>query len=140
MSAGAHWGAGLRVGLGALVVVVGVLVGGCGSGGTKSAPSTTSVAGGSGGAASTAPASAVTVEVDKMAFSPASVTIPVGGTVTWKFSDRVPHAVQGIGDSAMGINGPIVTKGEWSHSFSVAGTYRYLCPLHPEMRGTVVVR
>ncbi|WP_342760939.1 plastocyanin/azurin family copper-binding protein [Nocardia terpenica] len=109
-------------------------------GGTKSAPSTTSAAGGSGAAASTAPASAVVVDVDKMAFSPASVTIPVGGTVTWKFSDRVPHAVQGIGDSAMGINGPIVTKGEWSHSFTIAGTYRYLCPLHPEMRGTVIVQ
>jgi plastocyanin len=68
------------------------------------------------------------------------VTVQAGDTVTWKFSDKVPHAVQGIGDAAMGINSPIFTGGEWSHTFAVPGVYRYLCPLHPEMRGTVTVR
>ncbi|MCM6776168.1 plastocyanin/azurin family copper-binding protein [Nocardia sp. CDC141] len=75
-----------------------------------------------------------------MKFTPGVLSIRVGDTVTWKFSDKVPHQVQGIGDAAMGINSPIFTRGEWSHTFTVPGNYRYLCPLHPEMRGSITVR
>lgn len=75
-----------------------------------------------------------------MKFSPDAVAIKVGGTVTWNFADRFPHAVQGIGDSAMGINSPIFNRGQWSHTFTIPGTYRYLCPLHPDMHGTVTVQ
>ncbi|MGK8553576.1 cupredoxin domain-containing protein [Nocardia gipuzkoensis] len=82
---------------------------------------------------------AATVAVDDMKFSPAEVTVKVGDTVTWKFDDKVPHSVQGIGDKAMGINSPILDKGEWSYTFTNPGTYRYLCSLHPEMRGSVTV-
>ncbi|WP_063051543.1 plastocyanin/azurin family copper-binding protein [Nocardia arthritidis] len=82
---------------------------------------------------------AATIAVDDMKFSPAEVTIKVGDTVTWKFGDKVPHTVQGIGDKAMGINSPIIDKGEWSYTFTTPGAYRYLCSLHPEMRGTVTV-
>lgn len=117
------------------------LVAGCSSDNQTSSPTTSTVAGSHTGdtAPSAAQSSSTTVRVDDMKFSPADITIKVGDTVTWKFSDKVPHAVQGIGDSAMGINSPIFTDGEWSHTFDVPGTYRYLCPLHPEMRGTVTV-
>ncbi|MGQ4618015.1 plastocyanin/azurin family copper-binding protein [Nocardia sp. R7R-8] len=83
---------------------------------------------------------AATVVVHDMKFSPAEVTVEVGDTVTWKFDDKVPHTVQGIGDKAMGINSPIFDKGEWSYTFTTPGTYRYLCSLHPEMRGSVTVK
>ncbi|MGW4770073.1 cupredoxin domain-containing protein [Nocardia sp. NPDC004278] len=82
---------------------------------------------------------AVTVDVADMKFSPADVTVKVGETVTWKFKDSVPHTVQGIGDKAMGINSPIFDRGQWSYTFTAPGTYRYLCSLHPQMRGTVTV-
>ncbi|MGW4370818.1 cupredoxin domain-containing protein [Nocardia takedensis] len=85
------------------------------------------------------PTAKVTVAVDDMTFSPAEVTVRVGDTVTWKFSDRFPHSVQGMGDKAMGLNSPIFTSGEWSYTFTAPGSYRYLCSLHPEMRGTVTV-
>ncbi|PWV77619.1 plastocyanin [Nocardia neocaledoniensis] len=81
----------------------------------------------------------LTVEVSDMKYSPADATIKVGQTVTWKFSDKAPHNVQGIGDKAMGINSPIIDKGEWSYTFTQPGTYRYLCSLHPDMRGTITV-
>ncbi|MFC4124811.1 cupredoxin domain-containing protein [Nocardia rhizosphaerae] len=80
-----------------------------------------------------------TISVSDMTYSPAEITIKAGETVTWKFDDRAPHNVQGIGDKAMGINSPIITKGEWSYTFTQPGTYRYLCSLHPDMRGTVTV-
>ncbi|MGW4631713.1 cupredoxin domain-containing protein [Nocardia sp. NPDC004415] len=82
---------------------------------------------------------ALTVDVSGMKYSPADATIKVGETVTWKFSDKAPHNVQGIGDKAMGINSPIIDKGEWSYTFTQPGTYRYLCTLHPDMRGTITV-
>lgn len=82
---------------------------------------------------------ALTVNVSDMKFSPADATVKAGETVIWKFSDRAPHNVQGIGDRAMGINSPIITDGEWSYTFTQPGTYRYMCTLHPEMRGTITV-
>ncbi|MGY0503357.1 plastocyanin/azurin family copper-binding protein [Nocardia sp. FBN12] len=81
----------------------------------------------------------LTVEVDVMKYAPADATIKVGETVTWKFSDKVPHNVQGIGDKAMGLNSPIIDKGEWSYTFTQPGTYRYMCTLHPDMRGSITV-
>ncbi|MFD5178537.1 cupredoxin family copper-binding protein [Nocardia sp. NPDC058379] len=82
----------------------------------------------------------LTVDVSGMKYSPADATIKVGETVTWKFADKAPHNVQGIGDKAMGINSPIIDKGEWSYTFTQPGTYRYLCSLHPDMRGTITVQ
>ncbi|WP_067677362.1 plastocyanin/azurin family copper-binding protein [Nocardia miyunensis] len=129
----------LRAGFGVAALAGTLLMSGCGSGTTTSAPTSNSAAPESSTTAA-APAGAVTVDVKNMRFSPDAITIKVGGTVTWNFADRFPHAVQGIGDSAMGINSPIFNTGKWSHTFTVPGTYRYLCPLHPDMHGTVTVQ
>ncbi|MFR9752209.1 cupredoxin family copper-binding protein [Nocardia sp. 004] len=123
--------------------MTGALLSGCGSDETgsvdttttSSPPSTTALAQPTG---EREPAT-VTVLVDNMTFAPAEMTIQAGDTVTWKFDDNVPHTVQGIGDKAMGINSPIIDKGEWSYTFTAPGTYRYLCSLHPQMRGAVTV-
>ncbi|MFC9998518.1 plastocyanin/azurin family copper-binding protein [Nocardia sp. NPDC127526] len=121
-------------------VVAGALaLGGCGSDSSKTAG--TSTAASSTAAATSGPRTPATMTVDvvDMKFSPAALTVKTGDTVTWKFEDKAPHAVQGIGDVAMGINSPIIHKGEWSYTFTVPGTYRYLCPLHPDMKGTITV-
>ncbi|MFE3256035.1 plastocyanin/azurin family copper-binding protein [Nocardia sp. NPDC059091] len=127
-----------------VAVVAGALVaGGCSSESSKTAATSTTAAPAASATATTtgpAVAAAVTVEVKDMKFSPADITVKAGDTVTWKFDDRAPHAVQGIGDVALGINSPIIHKGEWSHTFTTPGTYRYLCPLHPDMKGTVTVQ
>lgn len=126
-----------------VTVVAGVLAAsGCGSDSSKSAaPTTTAASAATSAAAPSGPRqpAAVTVDVNDMKFSPATVTVKVGDMVTWKFSDKAPHAVQGIGDVALGINSPIIHKGEWSYTFTTPGTYRYLCPLHPDMKGSVTV-
>ena len=122
----------------AAITTAGMALSGCGSGDRTTdgpdSPSATSAAG------SAAPATGETVRIDDMAFAPATVTIAAGDTVTWEFSDTTAHAVQGIGDTAMAIDSPIRTDGTWRHTFATPGTYRYLCPLHPEMRGTITVR
>ncbi|UGT39597.1 cupredoxin family copper-binding protein [Nocardia yamanashiensis] len=124
-----------------VTLVAGALaVGGCGSDSSKSgASSSTAATSATTTPAGPRPAATTTVNVDDMKFSPANLTVKVGDTVQWKFSDKAPHAVQGIGDAAMGINSPIIRTGEWSYTFTTAGTFRYLCPLHPEMKGAVTV-
>lgn len=124
-------------------VVVALLVTGCGGDDSDAAatstkrphPTTTT----SQPAGDTKPGD-VTVQVSNMKFAPADLTVKTGDTVTWHFSDKAPHSVQGIGDKAMGLNSPIIDKGDWSYTFTVPGTYRYLCTLHPEMRGTITVQ
>ncbi|MBL1075105.1 cupredoxin family copper-binding protein [Nocardia sp. 2] len=125
-----------------VTVVAGALaVGGCGADDSKPTSTTTSAATSTSAGETSGPRTpaTVTVQVTDMKFSPANITVKAGDTVTWKFDDKAPHAVQGIGDVAMGINSPIFHKGEWSYTFTSPGTYRYLCPLHPDMKGTVTV-
>lgn len=128
-----------RAAIAAIAVLA--LTAGCGSGDSDTAAPASSTSAAPGAPTSpqaTAP-STVTVRVDDMAFSPAELRVQVGDTVTWEFADSAAHSVQGIGDRAMGINSPILNEGSWSYTFIAPGNYRYLCSLHPEMRGTVVV-
>jgi plastocyanin len=92
--------------------------------------------------ASTPPASTSSpaVSVRNLAFTPASVTVPVGGKVVWRFEDgSIPHTVTADANSfGSAPNG--LTSGTFEHSFGQAGTYDYHCDFHPTMKGTVTVR
>ena len=70
-------------------------------------------------------------------FSPASVTIAVGGTVTWQWQGGVFHDV-----SSTDFASDLMKAGSFSHTFSAAGTYSYECTVHKAsgMRGTVTVQ
>ncbi len=82
-------------------------------------------------------ARAASVSVANMAFTPASVVLAVGETVTWTFPDSMAHTTtsnKGFWDSGTKLNGATYTR-----AFSSAGTFPYHCSFHPEMRGTVRV-
>lgn len=70
------------------------------------------------------------------AFSPATLTIPAGTTVRWTNNTGAPHTVtaQGVFDS-----GVIPAGGTFSRLFNQAGTFAYLCSIHPNMTGTITV-
>jgi plastocyanin len=80
----------------------------------------------------------VPVKIAQLAFSPASVTVPVGGTVIWTNSDQVEHTVTSMGRGPLG-SATIGTGGTYSYTFATPGTYMYYCAVHPDMMGTVVV-
>lgn len=87
-----------------------------------------------------AEASSTTVVVQDMAFTPSSLTVTAGQTVTWQFDDRgVPHNVVGLDAAKALMNSPIQPTGSYSVTFADPGTYEYECTLHPEMRGSVTV-
>ncbi len=83
-------------------------------------------------------ASASSVTIKNFAFGPATVNVSVGDTVTWTNQDGAPHtatANDGSFDTGQ------LTKGKsGSHTFSKAGTFAYICSVHPNMKGTVVVK
>ena len=72
-------------------------------------------------------------------YSPADVTISVGGTVTWTWAGAVAHTVTsntGVFDSS-----PPRTTGTFAFTFANAGTFPYHCLVHGfAMSGTVTVR
>lgn len=88
----------------------------------------------------TAP-SAATVQGVEDAFSPSSVTIAAGGTVTWTMVDE-EHDVTWTGAAPTGGNIGRIDRGQSvSRTFPNAGTYAYTCGRHDgDHGGTVTVQ
>jgi amicyanin len=77
------------------------------------------------------------VHVKKFAFSPEVVTVKVGSTVVWSNDDSIQHDVTFDGG---GIVSSVLNHNDtFSHTFLTAGTYHYICSIHPFMHGTVIV-
>jgi hypothetical protein len=65
------------------------------------------------------------------------VTVSVGDTVTWRNSGQAPHNATADDGS---FTTPNLNKGQSaSHRFTEAGTFSYICTIHPNMHGTVRV-
>jgi plastocyanin len=93
----------------------------------------------SGGAADAGAADEKTIEVSAKGFmfAPATITVKAGTTVTWVNLDQEPHTV--FSDAGLFRSSALDTKDRFSFKFEKAGTYHYLCTIHPRMLGTVVV-
>ena len=90
----------------------------------------------------TAPPSAATATVTtpNATFSPADVTIPAGGSVTWRFSEA-RHNVTFQAAAPAGGNVPDQDSGTAaSRTFALPGTYTYSCTRHSGMTGRVIVQ
>jgi plastocyanin len=84
-----------------------------------------------------APVSGDQVSIDGFAFVPATLKIKAGTTVVWTNRDEEPHTVA-AGDGSFHSPG-MGTGATFSHTFSAAGTFDYVCSIHPMMHGSVVV-
>jgi plastocyanin len=84
-------------------------------------------------------AGAGTVAVADFSFTPASITVNVGDTVTWTNSGPdEPHTATANDGSF--DTGDIPVGSSASHTFDQAGTFAYVCSIHPDqMSGTVTV-
>jgi len=80
-------------------------------------------------------AAITTVTIKDFTFSPSGLTIPKGMTVRWVNEDVTPHQIKGTGFES----GVLETGGSYEFTFTEAGTYDYICALHPSMRGEVLV-
>jgi plastocyanin len=86
------------------------------------------------------PANAATreVSIDNFSFSPPTITVAPGTSITWVNRDDVPHTVT-ANDKTFN-SGTLDTDGRFSRRFTTPGTFSYFCAVHPHMTGTVVVK
>lgn len=85
-------------------------------------------------------ASARTVTLKDISFSPEKLSITKGTKVTFAFRDEdTPHNVISRGRKRFKNIGTL-SSGSRARTFRSAGTYSYSCTLHPGMSGRIVVR
>jgi plastocyanin len=114
--------------VGAAIVLI-ATVAACGS----------SSSGGSTPASTSGSGSGNTVTIQGFAFHPASITVKVGTKVTFTNEDGTIHTAtsnpSGLIDSGN------LNKGQsYTVTFTKAGTYHYICSIHQNMTGTVIVQ
>ena len=78
------------------------------------------------------------VNIDNMAFDPASQPVKKGDTVTWTNQMAMSHTIKPDHNEFPG-SGPIAGGHSFSHVFDATGTVAYHCEIHPHMKGTVIV-
>jgi len=78
------------------------------------------------------------VVMDGTRFHPDDLTVPRGTIVTFTNKDFFPHNVQS--ESGRLHSGPIDPDQSWSVRLDQAGTFHYVCTLHPGMTGVLHVR
>ena len=110
--------------------------GGGGGGGTGGGTAGGGGGGTGGGGTADAPASG-TVRMAGRVFSPSSVRVRAGGTITFVNDDDRAHTVTANDGSF--DSGVVGAGGRWGRRFASAGTFRYFCAIHPDMTGTVTV-
>jgi plastocyanin len=89
----------------------------------------------------TPPTGSATVTTPGESFSPTTVTITSGGTVTWEFTGVSRHNVTFTGAQPPGGNVPDTdVGGRAQRQFPSAGSYPYRCTRHAGMTGEVIVQ
>lgn len=88
------------------------------------------------GQSSPAPAAAVAIKNFK--FSSTPTTVPVGAEVVWKNLDGEIHTVTSI-DGAF-RSAALDQNDSFTFKFTRPGTYSYICSIHPQMKGQIIVK
>jgi plastocyanin len=77
------------------------------------------------------------IEISGFAFVPATITVPVGTTVTWTHNDSPLHTVSSR--DALFDSGNLSRGATFSYAFEQSGTFEYYCKIHPYMTGKIIV-
>ena len=88
-------------------------------------------------AASPTPAPDTIVRIHGFAFVPQRIVIHPGARVRFINDDDDAHTATAKDKSF--DSGGLDTGESWDHTFAKTGTIPYLCALHPQMTGTIVV-
>jgi amicyanin len=82
-----------------------------------------------------APGEANAVNIQNFAFAPETLTVKKGATITWTNNDSAPHQI-----NSNAFNSDRLSKDQsFSFTFNDAGTFDYICSLHPSMKGKIIV-
>lgn len=81
----------------------------------------------------------VTVEIPEFAFAPDPVEISACDSVVWSNTHSQPHTSTGDGEQSWTTGNIDAGADSEPVVFADAGSFTYLCALHPFMQGTVEV-
>jgi len=81
---------------------------------------------------------ATAVSIDNFTFTPQTLTVKAGTTVTWTNKDDIPHGIAAT-NNAFKRSPALDTDESFSFTFTAPGSYQYFCYVHPHMTGTIVV-
>jgi len=85
-------------------------------------------------------ASSARITLENVRFTPKTVQVQRGGRVTWIWKDgSTPHNVASRGSRRF-KSSSVKTRGTHVVRFTKAGTYSYICTIHPGMTGKVIIR
>jgi plastocyanin len=80
------------------------------------------------------------VHIKDIEFTPAVVHVRKDARVRWEWEDAyLTHVVASRGEHRFPGSGPRRQGARYSAAFHRRGTYRYVCTIHPNMHGRVVV-
>jgi plastocyanin len=77
--------------------------------------------------------------ISRFGYQPSALTVRAGETVEWKNDGMVPHTATSVDGKAFD-SGQIETGASWRVTLTRKGTFDYICTLHPNMKGRLVVR
>lgn len=117
----------------AALVCLGLVLAGCGSGGTTSPTTPTAPAGGGGEPA------ANTIVISNFVFSPTTLTVSPGATVTVRNNDSTTHTVTATGAKAFDTGDVDAGASATFKAPTKPGSYPFTCTIHPFMKGTLKV-
>jgi len=84
------------------------------------------------------PAGSAEISIKNFKFVPPSLTVMPGTAVTWVNNDEEPHNVVSP-DRA--FRSKAIDGGEkFTAVFDKPGTFKYICAVHPQMRGEIIVK
>jgi len=78
------------------------------------------------------------VDIKESAYTPPTLSVPVGTTVRWVNHDEEPHTITSV-SGAFGSAG-LSHDDAFAQTFTHPGRYEYFCALHPRMKAVVVVK
>ncbi len=79
------------------------------------------------------------VAIKDFAYDPASIEVPVGGSITWTNQDSTKHTATAK-DKTVLQSGALDQGASFTQTFTTPGTYEYFCEFHANMKGTIVVK
>jgi plastocyanin len=83
---------------------------------------------------------AAEISIKNFKFLPPSLTVASGTAVTWVNNDEEPHNVVNVGGQSRLFKSVLDGGDKYTFVFDKAGTYKYICSVHPRMEGTIIVK
>jgi plastocyanin len=88
-----------------------------------------------------AAAGSAEISIENFTFTPPALTVAPGTMVTWVNNDEEPHNVVNVGQATRVFRSGGLDGGDkYAFVFDKPGTYEYICSVHPQMHGSVVVK